>query len=58
MEKGWFNSMLAKDELDYGCRLSKSMDSLGPIENTGVSEDPILNESFFLFLSTMKLIKL
>nr|WAJ60785.1 acetyl-CoA carboxylase subunit beta [Pterocarya fraxinifolia] len=44
MEKGWFNSMLAKDELEYGCRLSKSMDSLGPIENTGVSEDPILND--------------
>ena len=44
MEKGWFNLMLSKEKLEYGCRLSKSMDSLGPIENTGVSEDPITND--------------
>ncbi|KAB5537841.1 hypothetical protein DKX38_015374 [Salix brachista] len=30
-------------ELEYRCRLSKSMDNLGPLENTSVSEDPILN---------------
>uniref|UniRef100_A0A6N2KM81 Ribulose bisphosphate carboxylase large chain n=3 Tax=Mesangiospermae TaxID=1437183 RepID=A0A6N2KM81_SALVM len=29
--------------LEYRCRLSKSMDNLGPLENTSVSEDPILN---------------
>nr|YP_009934776.1 acetyl-CoA carboxylase carboxyltransferase beta subunit [Morella cerifera]QNR95408.1 acetyl-CoA carboxylase carboxyltransferase beta subunit [Morella cerifera] len=44
MEKGWFNSMLSKEEVEYGCRLSKSMDSLGPIENIGVREDPIRND--------------
>nr|YP_009770095.1 acetyl-CoA carboxylase beta subunit [Cassia brewsteri]QIT00797.1 acetyl-CoA carboxylase beta subunit [Cassia brewsteri] len=44
MEKGWFNSMLFNRELEYGCGLSKSMDSFGPIENTSVSEDPILTD--------------
>nr|YP_010512813.1 acetyl-CoA carboxylase beta subunit [Riedeliella graciliflora]UXL84302.1 acetyl-CoA carboxylase beta subunit [Riedeliella graciliflora] len=41
MEKWWFNSMLFNRQLEYGCGLSKSMDSFGPIENTSVSEDPI-----------------
>nr|AUN45105.1 acetyl-CoA carboxylase beta subunit [Cassytha filiformis]QWL22040.1 acetyl-CoA carboxylase carboxyltransferase beta subunit [Cassytha capillaris]QWL22498.1 acetyl-CoA carboxylase carboxyltransferase beta subunit [Cassytha capillaris]QWL22889.1 acetyl-CoA carboxylase carboxyltransferase beta subunit [Cassytha capillaris] len=35
MGKRWLNSMLSKEELDHGCGLSKSMNSLGrPIGNT------------------------
>nr|YP_010595342.1 acetyl-CoA carboxylase carboxyltransferase beta subunit [Searsia paniculata]WAJ58264.1 acetyl-CoA carboxylase carboxyltransferase beta subunit [Searsia paniculata] len=45
MEKLWFNSMLSKGEFEYRCRLSKSMDHLGPIKNTSVSEDPVLNDT-------------
>nr|WKT13389.1 acetyl-CoA carboxylase beta subunit [Boswellia sacra] len=44
MEKWWFNSMLSKRELEYRCGLSKSMDSLGPIKNTSVSEDRVIND--------------
>nr|YP_010294845.1 acetyl-CoA carboxylase beta subunit [Crotalaria albida]UMO90783.1 acetyl-CoA carboxylase beta subunit [Crotalaria albida] len=44
MEKWRFNSMLFNRELEYRCGLSKSMDSFGPIENTGVSEDKILTD--------------
>nr|YP_009771423.1 acetyl-CoA carboxylase beta subunit [Angylocalyx braunii]QIT02208.1 acetyl-CoA carboxylase beta subunit [Angylocalyx braunii] len=44
MEKWGFNSMLFNRELEYRCGLSKSMDSFGPIENTSVSEDPILTD--------------
>nr|QBE86659.1 acetyl-CoA carboxylase carboxyltransferase beta subunit [Froelichia latifolia] len=44
MKKWWFNSMLSKRGLEHGCRLSKSMDSLGPIENTSRKEDPSLND--------------
>lgn len=44
MEKWWFNSMLYKKELKHGCGLSKSMDSLGPIENTIENEDPNRND--------------
>lgn len=44
MEKWWFNSMLFNRELESRCGLSKSMDSFGPIENTSVSEDPILTD--------------
>ena len=44
MEKWWFNSMLFNRELEYRRGLSKSMDSFGPIENTSVSEDPILTD--------------
>nr|YP_010512318.1 acetyl-CoA carboxylase beta subunit [Andira humilis]UXL83642.1 acetyl-CoA carboxylase beta subunit [Andira humilis] len=44
MEKWWFNSMLFNRGLEYRCGLSKSMDSFGPIENTSVSEDPILTD--------------
>lgn len=45
MEKRWFNSMLFNRELEYRCGLSKSLDSFGPIENNGVSEDlPILTD--------------
>ena len=40
MEKWWFNSMLFNRKLEYRCELSKSMDSLGPIENTSLREDP------------------
>nr|WRO39548.1 acetyl-CoA carboxylase beta subunit [Corethrodendron fruticosum] len=37
--------MLFNRELEYRCGLSKSLDSFGPIENTGVSEDlPILTD--------------
>nr|YP_009759784.1 acetyl-CoA carboxylase carboxyltransferase beta subunit [Rauvolfia serpentina]QIQ56395.1 acetyl-CoA carboxylase carboxyltransferase beta subunit [Rauvolfia serpentina] len=39
MERWWFNSMLFKKELERACGLNKSMDSLGPIENTGEIED-------------------
>nr|YP_010265320.1 acetyl-CoA carboxylase carboxyltransferase beta subunit [Dialyceras coriaceum]UIR97831.1 acetyl-CoA carboxylase carboxyltransferase beta subunit [Dialyceras coriaceum] len=45
MEKSWFNSMLSKGELEYRCGLSKSMDSLGPSENTSVSEDRVINDT-------------
>ncbi len=31
--------------LEYKCRLSKSMDNWGPLENTDVSESPILNDT-------------
>nr|YP_009390648.1 Acetyl-CoA carboxylase carboxyltransferase beta subunit [Litchi chinensis]ARV87111.1 Acetyl-CoA carboxylase carboxyltransferase beta subunit [Litchi chinensis]QRG00085.1 acetyl-CoA carboxylase carboxyl transferase beta [Litchi chinensis] len=44
MEKWWFNSMLSKGEFEYRCGLSKSMDSLGPIKNTCVSQGPFRNE--------------
>nr|UEV85678.1 acetyl-CoA carboxylase beta subunit [Eschscholzia californica] len=44
MEKWWFNSILFNEELKHGCGLSKSMDSLGPIENTSGSEDPVIND--------------
>nr|WLD06535.1 acetyl-CoA carboxylase carboxyltransferase beta subunit [Ribes uva-crispa] len=46
MEKRWFNSMLSSEELEYRCGLSKSMDSLGPIENTSGSEDPIITDTY------------
>nr|YP_010571582.1 acetyl-CoA carboxylase carboxyltransferase beta subunit [Stachyurus himalaicus]UZH32842.1 acetyl-CoA carboxylase carboxyltransferase beta subunit [Stachyurus himalaicus] len=45
MEKWWFNSMLSKGELEYKCGLSKSMDSLSPIENTSISENPVRNDT-------------
>nr|QBC71108.1 acetyl-CoA carboxylase carboxyltransferase beta subunit [Agdestis clematidea]QBE88334.1 acetyl-CoA carboxylase carboxyltransferase beta subunit [Agdestis clematidea] len=45
MKKWWFNSMLSKKELEHGCGLSKSMESLGPIENTSRGEDPSLNDT-------------
>nr|YP_010449041.1 acetyl-CoA carboxylase carboxyltransferase beta subunit [Exbucklandia populnea]UTS57564.1 acetyl-CoA carboxylase carboxyltransferase beta subunit [Exbucklandia populnea]WBR75046.1 acetyl-CoA carboxylase carboxyltransferase beta subunit [Exbucklandia populnea]WCH58998.1 acetyl-CoA carboxylase carboxyltransferase beta subunit [Exbucklandia populnea]WVH32278.1 acetyl-CoA carboxylase carboxyltransferase beta subunit [Exbucklandia longipetala] len=45
MEKRWFNSMLSNEELEYRCGLSKSMDSLGPIENTSGSEDPVITHT-------------
>ena len=40
MEKWWFNSMLLNSKLEYRCELKKSMESLGPIENTSLSEEP------------------
>nr|YP_010848855.1 acetyl-CoA carboxylase carboxyltransferase beta subunit [Alyxia sinensis]WEV93505.1 acetyl-CoA carboxylase carboxyltransferase beta subunit [Alyxia sinensis] len=39
MERWWFNSILFKKELARRCGLNKSMDSLGPIENTSEIED-------------------
>nr|YP_010260186.1 acetyl-CoA carboxylase carboxyltransferase beta subunit [Emblica urinaria]YP_010620556.1 acetyl-CoA carboxylase beta subunit [Phyllanthus niruri]UIX54896.1 acetyl-CoA carboxylase carboxyltransferase beta subunit [Emblica urinaria]WAX37447.1 acetyl-CoA carboxylase beta subunit [Moeroris amara]WAX37701.1 acetyl-CoA carboxylase beta subunit [Phyllanthus niruri] len=45
MKKKWFNLMLFNVELEYKCRLSKLTDSLGPLENTSVSEDPIRNDT-------------
>nr|YP_010698009.1 acetyl-CoA carboxylase carboxyltransferase beta subunit [Rhodoleia parvipetala]WCF76970.1 acetyl-CoA carboxylase carboxyltransferase beta subunit [Rhodoleia parvipetala] len=45
MEKRWFNLMLFNEELEYRCGLSKSMDSLGPIENTSGSEDPVTTDT-------------
>nr|YP_010629562.1 acetyl-CoA carboxylase beta subunit [Begonia microsperma]WBN96521.1 acetyl-CoA carboxylase beta subunit [Begonia microsperma] len=44
MEKGWLNSMLLKGELEYRCKLSKSTDSLDPIENTSLNEGTIIND--------------
>nr|QXO88949.1 acetyl-CoA carboxylase carboxyltransferase beta subunit [Dischidia nummularia] len=38
MKNWWFNSLLFKKELERKCGLNKSMDSLGPIENTGEIE--------------------
>ena len=45
MKNGWINSMLSNVNvgLEYKCRLSKSMDNWGPLENTDVSESPILS---------------
>nr|YP_010627608.1 acetyl-CoA carboxylase beta subunit [Begonia aconitifolia]WBN94567.1 acetyl-CoA carboxylase beta subunit [Begonia aconitifolia] len=45
MEKGWFNSMLLNGELEYRCKLSKSTDSLDPIENASLSEGTIINDN-------------
>nr|YP_009935280.1 acetyl-CoA carboxylase carboxyl transferase beta subunit [Edgeworthia chrysantha]QNS25543.1 acetyl-CoA carboxylase carboxyl transferase beta subunit [Edgeworthia chrysantha] len=45
MEKFWFNSILAKGKLEYRCGLSRSMDSLGPIENPSISKDPVRNDT-------------
>nr|YP_010428481.1 acetyl-CoA carboxylase carboxyltransferase beta subunit [Tetracera sarmentosa]USO20324.1 acetyl-CoA carboxylase carboxyltransferase beta subunit [Tetracera sarmentosa] len=45
MEKRWFNSMLSKGELEHRYRISKSMHSLGPIENTSGSKDSIINDT-------------
>nr|YP_009557399.1 acetyl-CoA carboxylase carboxyltransferase beta subunit [Kewa sp. GY-2019]QBC72117.1 acetyl-CoA carboxylase carboxyltransferase beta subunit [Kewa sp. GY-2019] len=45
MKKWWFNSMLSKKGLEHGCGLSKSMESLCPIENTSNGEDPSLNDT-------------
>nr|AWI70697.1 acetyl-CoA carboxylase carboxyltransferase beta subunit [Macropharynx peltata] len=39
MERWGFHSMLFKKKLERGCGLTKSMGSLGPIENTGEIED-------------------
>nr|WMZ98114.1 acetyl-CoA carboxylase beta subunit [Rubus chingii] len=44
MEKRWFGSLLFSGELEYRCRLSKSMAGFGPFENTSVSEDPIIDD--------------
>nr|YP_009164509.1 acetyl-CoA carboxylase carboxyltransferase beta subunit [Sedum oryzifolium]AJD00160.1 acetyl-CoA carboxylase carboxyltransferase beta subunit [Sedum oryzifolium] len=44
MEKRWFNSILSNEELKYTCRLSKSMDNLGPIETNGGSEKQVLTD--------------
>nr|YP_010928123.1 acetyl-CoA carboxylase subunit beta [Ammannia robusta]WKK47151.1 acetyl-CoA carboxylase subunit beta [Ammannia robusta] len=45
MEKWWFNSMLSNEKLEYRRGLSKSSDRLGPIENTSVSEDAVINDT-------------
>nr|YP_009699139.1 AccD [Mentzelia aspera]QEJ86629.1 AccD [Mentzelia aspera]QEJ86714.1 AccD [Mentzelia sp. CF-2019] len=45
MEKWCFNSMLSKKELEHRCGLSKSMDSLGPIENSSESQNPKRNDT-------------
>nr|YP_010688463.1 acetyl-CoA carboxylase carboxyltransferase beta subunit [Daphniphyllum chartaceum]WBR73219.1 acetyl-CoA carboxylase carboxyltransferase beta subunit [Daphniphyllum chartaceum] len=45
MEKRRFNSMLSNEELEYRCGISKSMDSLGPIENTSGSEDRVITDT-------------
>nr|YP_009727947.1 acetyl-CoA carboxylase beta subunit [Celosia cristata]QHZ87321.1 acetyl-CoA carboxylase beta subunit [Celosia cristata] len=45
MKKWSFNSMLSKNGFEHRCGLSKSMDSLGLIENTSKREDLSLNET-------------
>uniref|UniRef100_A0A7N0V2Q5 CoA carboxyltransferase N-terminal domain-containing protein n=1 Tax=Kalanchoe fedtschenkoi TaxID=63787 RepID=A0A7N0V2Q5_KALFE len=45
MEKRRFNSMLSNEEFKYKCRLSKSMDNLGPIENNGGSKKQVLTDT-------------
>nr|QKG63904.1 acetyl-CoA carboxylase carboxyltransferase beta subunit [Syringa reticulata subsp. pekinensis] len=40
MEKWWFNSMVFKKELERRYGINKSMNNLGPIENTSKREDP------------------
>lgn len=46
MKKWWFNSTLSKGKFEYRRGLSKSIGKLGPpIENTGVSEDPVRNDT-------------
>nr|YP_010036387.1 acetyl-CoA carboxylase carboxyltransferase beta subunit [Crassula perforata]QQW46928.1 acetyl-CoA carboxylase carboxyltransferase beta subunit [Crassula perforata]WAX01634.1 acetyl-CoA carboxylase carboxyltransferase beta subunit [Crassula rupestris subsp. marnieriana] len=46
MEKRRFNLMLSNaEELKYKCRLSKSIDSLGPLENNGGNENKVLTET-------------
>nr|ARD04317.1 acetyl-CoA carboxylase carboxyltransferase beta subunit [Potentilla tilingii] len=44
MEKWWFGSLLFSEELEHGCRLSKSMAVFGPFENNSVSEDQIIDD--------------
>nr|USM10408.1 acetyl-CoA carboxylase subunit beta [Centaurium erythraea subsp. majus] len=39
MGRWWFNSMLCKKGLERRCGLNKSMNNLGPSENTSESED-------------------
>nr|BDY07854.1 acetyl-CoA carboxylase subunit beta [Lysimachia insignis] len=43
MEKWQFNSMLSNKELEHRCELSKSMGSLGPIDEN-ISKDPNRND--------------
>nr|QWY89137.1 acetyl-CoA carboxylase beta subunit [Lophira lanceolata] len=45
MEKWWFNSMLSNRKVEYRCRLNKSMDNIGPLENTSIREDLIINKT-------------
>lgn len=45
MEKRWFHSILFNEELKHRSGLSKSMHSLGPIENTSESEDPAIYDT-------------
>nr|YP_009891773.1 carboxytransferase beta subunit [Moriera spinosa]QKK38145.1 carboxytransferase beta subunit [Moriera spinosa] len=42
MEKSWFNFLFSKGELEYRCKLSKSMDSFAPIEKTTISQDQVI----------------
>nr|YP_010632942.1 acetyl-CoA carboxylase beta subunit [Syngonium podophyllum]WBP64778.1 acetyl-CoA carboxylase beta subunit [Syngonium podophyllum] len=44
MEKWWFNLMFSNEELEHKYRLSKSIDSLGPIRYSSGSEDPAIND--------------
>nr|YP_010213145.1 acetyl-CoA carboxylase carboxyltransferase beta subunit [Linum grandiflorum]UBK11707.1 acetyl-CoA carboxylase carboxyltransferase beta subunit [Linum grandiflorum] len=47
MKKGWINLMLSNVNvgLESKCRLSKSMDNWDPLENTDVSQSPVLNDT-------------
>nr|WRP99073.1 acetyl-CoA carboxylase carboxyltransferase beta subunit [Amorphophallus paeoniifolius] len=44
MQKWWFNSMFSNEELEQKYRLSKSMDSFGPIRYSSGSEDPVISD--------------
>uniref|UniRef100_A0AAU6NA77 Acetyl-coenzyme A carboxylase carboxyl transferase subunit beta, chloroplastic n=1 Tax=Chamaecallis perpusilloides TaxID=1541699 RepID=A0AAU6NA77_9ROSA len=44
MEKRWFGSLLFSGELEYGRKLTAGFGPFENIENTGVSEDPIIDD--------------
>nr|YP_010928291.1 acetyl-CoA carboxylase subunit beta [Pleurophora anomala]WKK47319.1 acetyl-CoA carboxylase subunit beta [Pleurophora anomala] len=52
MEKWWFNS--SKGKLEYRRVLRKSSDRLGPIENTSVSQDAVLNDTIHSWSASSK----
>nr|QPZ49770.1 acetyl-CoA carboxylase carboxyltransferase beta subunit [Delphinium candelabrum var. monanthum] len=52
MEKWWFNSMLSKEELEHRCGLSKSLEGIGPIENTNGGEGPVINNKIHVWVDS------
>lgn len=49
--------MLSNDELEHGCGLSKSTDTLGSIENTGGKEDTAFDRENNLWLAFQEIFK-